>query len=307
MPKPYSVMKRQIRDRLRVVTGGARIAEMKRILKEIPPLAGGPYGTMRKELMAELDLERRKSRHSQHGDAYRVEREGLRTFALVGGPNSGKSALFTALTGRPSRQDAYEFTTKAPVVGLFAHKDAKFQVVDLPSLPLGRPAEGRLLEFIHAQHMFWVLDLTKELKPQMDSILPAAGNMGGRSAVIVGNKSDASKGDQRSRLGRIAGARPFLAVSAATGAGIEELKAIVYGEAGVMRIFLRVPGALGADPVHMAKGSSVRDVVEEIHRGMLDRFKAAHVWGKSVKFEGQAVSLAHRLKEDDVLELSLRA
>ncbi|MFM8436295.1 MAG: ferrous iron transporter B [Planctomycetia bacterium] len=59
-------------------------------------------------------------------------RERPLTVALVGNPNTGKSTLFTALAGIPTRIGNYPGVTVEEKVGRFAHRGRPIDLVDLP-------------------------------------------------------------------------------------------------------------------------------------------------------------------------------
>ena len=56
-------------------------------------------------------------------------------------------------------------------------------------------------------------------------------------------------------------------------------------------------------PFALRGGGTVRDVAQQVHRGMAAELKFARVWGPSVGFDGQQVSAAHAVKDRDVVEL----
>lgn len=303
-------MQRQIRERLQGTTGGARIAEIKRLLKELPPFTDGPYGVMRRRLQEELEVARRRTKQSHREEGFEVEKDGVRTFHLVGLPNSGKSALFTALTGKFSPQAAHGFTTSEPVAGIFTWNDAKFQLIDLPAVPgpeaVRKEVHVRVMNFIRGQAcQIWVLGLDSDPSAQLAAIGEAAGESTQRPIVVVGNKADLATPEALGLFRAAAGKFPAVAASAATGLNIEKVKESAYSVSGLIRIFTRVPGSSEADPMHVDAGTTVKEVMAGIHKGMSTRFRAAHVWGKSAKFGGQNVGLNHVLVDGDLLELHL--
>lgn len=312
MPKPHAVMQRQIRERLQGTTGEARIAEIKRLLNELPPFTDGPYGVMRKRLQEELEIARRKTKHSHREDSFEVDKEGVRTFHLVGLPNAGKSALFTAITGKFSPQAAHRFTTSGPVAGIFTWNGAKFQLIDLPAVPALEAARKevhiRVMNFIRGQAcQIWVVGLDSDPAEQMAAISIAAGASAQRPIVVVGNKVDLATPENLARFRAAAEKYTSVAVSVAAGQNIEKVKESAYLASDLIKIFTRVPGRMETDPMHVDAGTTVREVMAGIHKGMSGRFRAAHVWGKSVKFDGQNVSLNHVLVDGDILELHLHS
>ena len=58
----------------------------------------------------------------------------LKTIALVGNPNCGKTTLFNALTGFKQRVGNWPGVTVEKKEGQFSHRDQKIEVVDLPGI-----------------------------------------------------------------------------------------------------------------------------------------------------------------------------
>ena len=312
MPKPHVVMQKQVRERLQGKAGNARMAEIRTLLRELPPFSDGPYGTVRKKLMSELVIAKKKSKQAHRDDTYRVEKEGARQLCLVGLPNTGKSALFMSLTGKYSRQGEYSFTTLAPVAGLITWKDAKLQIIDLPGLPLSldhkKSVDIKLLDYIRGQsYLVWVVGLDADPISQFNAIRSAVGDSSHRRVVVVGTKADIASSEHAERFMNAVQGYTSVIVSAAGGENIESMKDLLYQQSGLLRIFLRVPGEKHMDPIHVDVGSTVRTVINTLHRDMAGRLRSARVWGRSAKFDGQNVGLDHCLAEDDILELHLRS
>ncbi len=96
--------------------------------------------------------------------------------------------------------------------------------------------------------------------------------------------------------------REAVFVSAEKGTGLEELKERIYSRLDFIRVFLKPPGKKPEkEPMVLRRGATVRDVCERLHRDMVENFRYAKVWGKSVKFDGQRVGIDHRLEDGDVL------
>jgi len=85
-----------------------------------------------KELSEELEGPRKGG--ARGGPALVVRPEGAAQIALVGPPNSGKSALHARLTGSGAHVAEYPFTTQVPEPGMMVHEDIRFQLVDLPAV-----------------------------------------------------------------------------------------------------------------------------------------------------------------------------
>ena len=98
-------------------------------------------------------------------------------------------------------------------------------------------------------------------------------------------------------------------ISAEKRVGIEELKSLIFRKLSFIRVFLKEPGkdADMEEPLIMRSGCSVRDVCDKLHRDFVGKFKFVRLWGPSSKFPGQKLlSLDHRLKDNDILEIHLR-
>jgi ribosome-interacting GTPase 1 len=127
-------------------------------------------------------------------------------------------------------------------------------------------------------------------------------------ALLLANKADlfADPGAELAVFREIA-PDPFdsLAVSAETGAGLAGVGPALFALLGIVRIYSKVPGHppdMGR-PFTLQGGGTVRDVAQQVHRGMAAELKFARVWGTSAEFEGQQVSAAHVVRDRDVVEL----
>jgi ferrous iron transport protein B len=76
------------------------------------------------------------------------------TVALLGNPNTGKSTLFSALAGIPTRIGNYPGVTVEEKVGRFTHRDVQIDLVDLPgtySLAAQSPDEQVVVDMLHGR------------------------------------------------------------------------------------------------------------------------------------------------------------
>ncbi|WP_314945342.1 GTPase ObgE [Olsenella uli] len=161
--------------------------------------------------------------------------------ALVGMPSVGKSSLIARLSAARPKIADYPFTTLAPNLGMVRSRTgASFVVADVPGLIEGA-SEGRGLGHEFLRHIertaliLHVVDMTGGYE-QRDAIedyeainaeLKAyASELADRPQIVVANKCDMpGTGGSIERLRAVAerDARPFFAVSAATGMGLAEL------------------------------------------------------------------------------------
>src|SRR4051812_5851206 len=172
--------------------------------------------------------------------------------ALVGLPNAGKSSLVARLSNARPKIADYPFTTLAPVLGTVEAPDGRQLVVaDVPGLIEGA-SEGVGLghEFLahleRARLLLHVIDSSEADSEArwrtIDAELAAYGaGLDMRPQVIVLNKIDLSPDPpsfdvEDDRILRV------LPVSAATGAGIDELKRALFGLVPPEEVVPAAPG-----------------------------------------------------------------
>ena len=158
--------------------------------------------------------------------------------ALVGLPNAGKSSLLTRISNARPKVADYPFTTLAPVLGTVESSDGRQLVVaDVPGLIEGA-SDGLGLghEFLahleRARLLVHVIDSSEDDAEErwgtIDAELSAYGaGLDLRPQVVVLNKIDLRTeppafGVEDRRIVRV------LRVSAATGAGIDELRRALF-------------------------------------------------------------------------------
>jgi GTP-binding protein len=157
--------------------------------------------------------------------------------ALVGLPNAGKSSLLARISNARPKIADYPFTTLAPILGTVEMDGSQLTVADVPGLIEGA-SEGIGLghEFLahleRARLLLHVIDSSEDDADErwhtIDTELAAYGaGLDTRPQVVVLNKTDLRPeppafGVEDERIVRV------LRVSAATGAGIDELKRTLF-------------------------------------------------------------------------------
>src|SRR5439155_13766868 len=126
--------------------------------------------------------------------------------------------------------------------------------------------------------------------------------------LIVGNKDDTEGAAERGEILQEAYKDQFSmvklsAISPSPGA-VEAFKGVVYDFLDVVRVYTKVPGKKPdfTDPYVVAKGSTVLDVAEKVHRDFVQNLKYSRIWGEG-KVDGIMVPRDLVIGEGDVLEL----
>ena len=124
--------------------------------------------------------------------------------------------------------------------------------------------------------------------------------------LLVANKSDLDPDpDEVSVLEELLGVRfPAVAVSAETGAGLDELGPQLFDGLGIVRVYTKIPGRTADTdrPYTVRLGDTVLDVARLVHKEIAESLKFARVWG-SGQFDGQQVGADHPVADGDIVEL----
>lgn len=278
----------------------------------------------------QADLKRRLSKIREEGqkkartgrtDPFHVEKQGAGQVVLLGFPNAGKSALVSALTRARLKVADYPFTTTVPAAGMMPFEDVLVQLVDTPPLskelaPPGlagtlRGADAVLLVVDAASddcldHLSHCFDYLEEKKIIRQDLSKGARGLPPELCLVVAARSDLPESAGNLELIReMWPGREIISVSAATGLGLEHLRAVIYHLLGVIRVYTKVPGKepdLKA-PFILKQGSTVTELAEAIHRDLPKKMKNARVWG-SARFPGQSVPRDYTLRDKDIVEIS---
>jgi ribosome-interacting GTPase 1 len=274
-----------------------------------------------------------KKTGARSGPATVIKPDGAAQVALLGPPNSGKSALHSRATGSHSTSEPYPFATQYPQPGMMPVDDIHLQLVDLPSLapehPIPwianslQPADGCLLiadlahagtidriEALHAilaernVHLISEWPVYGDVLRGIDDPDPFAIYL---PTLLVVNKIDIETEykDDVVVFEELTGyTYPWIGVSAETGEGLEDLGRWLTSHLGVVRVYTKIPGQPPdmTRPFTVRRGATVHDVARLVHKDVARTLKYARVWG-TASFDGQQVGPEHSVVDGDVLEL----
>jgi len=294
-------------------------ADIKSRIKELSEALAGP-----------------KKGAARGGPATVIHPEGAAQVALIGPPNSGKSALHARLTGSHAEVGPYPFTTQFPQPGMLPFEDIHFQLVDLPPLTREHPVPWIRNTLEPADACLLVVDLgDPECLDALQAVvemlierrITLTGGWPGDQGRPGGVPEDAwedpfalalptllltSKAELIPNLEaelqvfrELSGLRlPELAVSADTGLGLAELGPYLFQRLGVVRVYTKAPGKPPDKdkPFTLRHGETVLDLANRVHRELAQSLKYARIWGRS-HFSGQQVGRDHPVEDGDILEL----
>jgi GTP-binding protein len=165
-----------------------------------------------------------------------IELKLLAEVAIVGLPNAGKSTLISVISAARPKIADYPFTTLTPNLGVVSRDDDTLVVADIPGLIRGaHEGAGLGIRFLkHVERcraLCHLVDASSEgdaeadvaaIEEELGAFSPEIAK---RPRLLVASKIDAANPERLASIEAAAGRRGlrFLAISAATRAGIPEL------------------------------------------------------------------------------------
>ncbi len=306
---------------------GEKIACLEELISTVPKHKG--TDKLRADLRRKLSKLRAEAQTragaSRRESAFRIEKAGAGQVAVVGPPNTGKSALVAALTNATPEVSTSPFSTWTPTPGMMPYADIQVQLIDTPPLH-SNFVQAELMDLIRRSDLILlVLDLQADPIRQLEDTValleayrilplwvqdehPGASRAVFKPLLVVPNKADAQDSRELVELfGQLIGEQwPVVAVSATTGYNLKVLKARVFESLGVIRVYSKPPGREPdlAAPFVLRRGSTVEELAAKIHQDFRHHLVAARVWG-SAEFEGQMVARDYVLQDGDVVELRI--
>jgi ribosome-interacting GTPase 1 len=273
---------------------------------------------------AREEAERERHKAKKGGHSYKIPRQGAGQYALVGGPNAGKSRLLTRLTRATPQVAPYPFTTHEPTAGMMDWEDVRVQLIDLPPVTAD-VMEGFVSSIVRsADAALLMVDLADDDGPfaaeaALDKLASTKTVLVGElpaevedysveyvRTLLVANKTDADGAADRLEIVReMFGPRfPIHVIAAEHGTGLEELRTAIYQFLNVIRVYTKQPAKPPdlSSPFTCPAGSTLVDFAGLVHRDFAENLKSARVWGTGV-FDGQTVKRDHRLHDKDIVEL----
>lgn len=259
----------------------------------------------------------------KHTDVFHVPKSGAGQVALVGMPNTGKSAILAALTNAPVNVADYPFATDKPVPGMAKFEDVQIQLVDAPPITADYAPPGLVNTYRNADMLAIVIDLAGAVLEQMEVCTAyleshrllmdettadqdTEGNPLARKTFVIATKVDLAPQGTLQTLKELT-ARPFeyIKVSSETGVGMDDLTQRIFEMLGIVRVYAKKPGQEPdmTDPFTIKRGGTVYDLAYQIHRELADKLKTARAWNSPSAYDGQNVPREHVLSDKEIIEL----
>ena len=311
----------------RATTPDEELRCLQAMLRELPKHKGTD------KLQADLKqkISRAKKEVVQQGKrggkatGFRIPHQGAGRAVIIGGPNAGKSQLLAALTRATPQVAPYPFTTHQPAPGMMPWEDVTVQLVDTPPITadvfdpvtqgLIRGADVALLvadlgDDDGLEQLQAVIDKLKATKTRLATESYLDENDIGVSfteALLLPNKMDLEDAAERLELLHEFCPLEFreFPISAQAGTGLDALQRAIYEALDVVRVYTKLPNKKEADfdrPFTVARGGTLLDVAELIHKDFAENLKFARVWGRDVH-DGTTVKGDYVLHDKDIVEL----
>lgn len=212
--------------------------------QEINLLRGGKGGLGNVHFATATNRTPRYAQPGQPGieKAVVLELKLLGDVGLVGFPNAGKSTLLSALSSAKPKIADYPFTTMEPQLGIVQYRDSQsFVMADIPGIIEGA-AEGKGLGLRFLRHiernavlLFMVPadadDIAGEYEILLKELREFNPDLEIKNRVLAISKSDMLDDELREEIEKgLPADVPHLFISAATGAGLTELKDLLWRE-----------------------------------------------------------------------------
>lgn len=323
MPANLTPEYERAEQRYREATDDAeRLAALQAMLSTVPKHKGTEkLQADIKHRLSQLRHEQQRTAHTKGPDPFHIPHSGAGQVVLVGPPNTGKSSLLAATTNADARVADYPFTTVVPLPGMWTTDDVQIELVDTPPLTAEHVPTG-LMGTIHNADVVGVvveagdaaLDQVEmtlgvlaarglSLRSSPRNELAAAGGL--RPGLIVANKTDLAAAGSVAALRELYGGKlDTFAVSARTGAGLDDLFRRLWALLAMIRVYPKEPGKPPDrhKPFTLPVGATVADLARLVHRDLPEAMKFARLWGHG-RFEGQSVHRTEVLRDGDVVEI----
>jgi len=297
---------------------------LKEMLATIPKHKGTEklQADIKKRTAKLQDLLQKREKVGRKGAQYLFPREGAGQIALIGPPNSGKSSIVAVTTHARPEVESYPFTTWTPTAGMMPFEDIQFQLIDTPPLS-EEHNEPWLFDIVRkADLALLVVDISDKPLDDIEGSIEILGcrkimltgferterpGFATKKAIIIGNKLDLPDGPGNAGvLEELYGDRiPLLFISTLDGDSLESLKAFIFLQLAIVRVYTKTPGKKPEfdRPYIVPAGSTVHDIATLVHHDIARSLSYARIWGEGK--EGLRIPRDYVVRDKDILEFHI--
>lgn len=214
------------------------LADLTKVGQRITFLKGGMGGRGNASYKTSTNRAPRQHQPGEDGEEMWVwlRLKLLADAGLVGLPNAGKSTFINQVTNTKAKVGAYAFTTLRPQLGVVSHKGREFVLADIPGLIAGA-AEGagvgdRFLGHIErCRILIHLIDATGDDPVEAwhtvcDELAAYGAGLEEKPQIVALNKGDLLDEELMADISaqlEAAGAQEVIAISGATGQGVDKV------------------------------------------------------------------------------------
>ena len=252
-----------------------------------------------KKLKEKIETKKQTRKSSKKQGIKKAEMQAV----LIGLTNSGKSSILASLTNAHPKIESYAYTTKSPILGTLEYKNIKIQLIDLPAVESEYADQG----IINTADVLLVIITNPSQLQEIEPFLENAT----KSRIIILNKSDLFSEQEKRKLSAQLQSKKYnfslFSCKEENTEDIRKLKEKIWKSFGKIRVYTKEPNKpADKEPIVLPQDSAVKDVAEKILHGFSEKIKETRITGPSSKFPNQKVSLAHILKDKDIVEFHTR-
>ncbi|HOV86135.1 MAG TPA: TGS domain-containing protein [Syntrophobacteraceae bacterium] len=324
LPPHYYEAEKRFRE---AKTSEGKIEALEEMLTIMPKHKGTDKlrADLRRRIGKLKDQAQQKKGGARRAATFSIEREGAAQVLVVGAPNVGKSSLVACLSNACPEVAEFPHTTWKPTPGMAPFENIQFQLVDTPAITLERIDPGMTDLMRRADILVILVDLHADPLQQLEDTLkileglriyplgrPVPGDLPKmpfvKKILVAVNKVDeeGDEEDYRAFLELSEWKLPCVGISTRTSRNLGAFLRMVFDQAQIIRVYTK-PGGKDPDmtaPFILAKGATIEDLAEKIHKDFRNKLKFAKVWGKGV-FDGQMVQRDYVLQDGDIAEIHL--
>ena len=218
-------------------------------------------------------LATKEKQAKKSGKSLGIRKEGAAQITIIGLTNTGKSTLLNKITNIKTEVAPYKFTTKKPVIGTLDYKGVKIQIIEIPAI---------VENYIEQPNGPTNLSVVRQC-----------------DLIIITYKTDKDIELVKNELKANDIYKEYILYQEQ-----DDIADEIWLRLGLIKVYTKQPGKKPTyPPIAFKKGTTVRALAEVVHKDILDNFKFARIWGKSVKHASMRYGLNHVLKDEDIVEL----